>query len=113
LSSLRELNCIPCRGDVPPLSESQITELHLEVPAWRIKFKDNIPRLERTFKFKDFAQALEFTNRVGAIAEAEDHHPALLTQWGSVTISWWTHVIKGLHRNDFIMAAKTDALYGN
>ena len=72
--------------------------------------RDGIRRLERVFRLKDFAQALAFTNKVGAIAEAEGHHPALLTQWGSVTVTWWTHKIRGLHRNDFIMAAKTDRL---
>ena len=67
-------------------------------------------RLERAFTFSDFAAALAFTNRVGAAAEAEGHHPALLTEWGRVTVTWWTHAIRGLHRNDFVMAAKTDAL---
>jgi 4a-hydroxytetrahydrobiopterin dehydratase len=67
-------------------------------------------RLERAFKFKDFAEALAFTIKVGEIAEAEGHHPALLTEWGRVTVTWWTHKIRGLHRNDFIMAAKTDHL---
>ncbi|MEP0825876.1 MAG: 4a-hydroxytetrahydrobiopterin dehydratase, partial [Nitrososphaera sp.] len=65
---------------------------------------------EKSFAFKDFAEALAFTNRVGAIAEQEGHHPDILTEWGKVTVSWWTHKIKGLHKNDFIMAAKTDAL---
>ncbi len=64
-----------------------------------------------SFKFKNFVQSLEFTNQVGALAEAEGHHPALLTEWGRVTVTWWTHKIKGLHRNDFIMAAKTDQLF--
>jgi pterin-4a-carbinolamine dehydratase len=73
---------------------------------WRIS-----PGLQRVFKFKNFAQALDFTNKVGDLAEAEDHHPALTTEWGKVTINWWTHKIRGLHRNDFIMAAKTDGLY--
>jgi 4a-hydroxytetrahydrobiopterin dehydratase len=73
--------------------------------------KDGIKRLERTFKFKNFVQALEFTNQVGGLAEEEGHHPALLTEWGRVTVTWWTHKIKGLHRNDFIMAAKTDKQY--
>ena len=62
--------------------------------------------------FPVFASALAFTNQVGALAEAEGHHPAILTEWGRVTVSWWTHAIRGLHRNDFIMAAKTDALLG-
>jgi len=93
------------------LSGLEIAGLKPEVPDWTVVEKDGIPRLERQFKLKNFAQALEFTNRVGEIAEAEDHHPALLTEWGRVTVTWWTHKIKGLHRNDFIMAAKTDDLY--
>jgi 4a-hydroxytetrahydrobiopterin dehydratase len=82
-----------------------------EVPAWRSTTVDGIERLEREFRFKDFAAALEFTNRIGALAEAEDHHPAILTQWGRVTVTWWTHAVSGLHRNDFVMAARTDGVY--
>jgi 4a-hydroxytetrahydrobiopterin dehydratase len=78
---------------------------------WQVVERDGILRLERLFKFKNFVQALDFTDRVGAVAEEEGHHPALLTEWGRVTVTWWTHKIKGLHRNDFIMAAKTDELY--
>jgi 4a-hydroxytetrahydrobiopterin dehydratase len=81
------------------------------VPSWQIVERDSIKRLERGFKFRNFAEALAFTNRVGEIAELEGHHPALLAEWGRVTVSWWTHKIKGLHRNDFIMAAKTDRVY--
>jgi len=81
------------------------------VPDWQIVERDGIKRLERVFKFKEFAEALAFTNRVGAPAEEENHHPALLTEWGKVTVTWWTHKIRGLHRNDFIMAAKTGRLY--
>jgi len=84
-----------------------------QVPDWQLIEREGVKRLERAFKFKNFAQALDFTNRVGALAEAEGHHPAILTEWGRVTVTWWTHKIKGLHRNDFIMAAKTDQLYGH
>jgi 4a-hydroxytetrahydrobiopterin dehydratase len=72
---------------------------------------DGIKRLRRVFPVDDFAQALEFTKKVGQLAEEEGHHPALLTEWGRTTVTWWTHKIKGLHRNDFVMAAKTDELY--
>jgi 4a-hydroxytetrahydrobiopterin dehydratase len=72
--------------------------------------REGIKSLERAFKFGDFAQALAFTNKVGEQAEEEGHHPALLTEWGKVTVSWWTHKIGGLHQNDFIMAARTDEL---
>ncbi len=74
--------------------------------------REQVKRLERGFKFKNFVDALAFTNKVGEIAEAEGHHPVIITDWGKVTVTWWTHKIKGLHRNDFIMAAKTDRLYG-
>ncbi len=111
MGELAGLRCIPCRGDAPSLSDAEIAALRPEVPDWRVDVREGIPRLERSFRFKDFSQALDFTNQVGAIAEEEDHHPTLVTEWGKVTVSWWTHVIKGLHRNDFIMAARTDALY--
>jgi 4a-hydroxytetrahydrobiopterin dehydratase len=113
VTALREFHCVPCRGGVPPLTDAEIAALQPEAPQWQVIAPDGIARLERRFTFPDFATALAFTNRVGAIAEAEGHHPALLTEWGQVTVTWWTHKIKGLHRNDFIMAAKTDALAAN
>jgi 4a-hydroxytetrahydrobiopterin dehydratase len=90
------------------VTDAEITALHPQVPDWQIVERDGIKRLERVFKVKDFAAALAFTVQVGELAEAEGHHPALLTEWGRVTVTWWTHKIRGLHRNDFIMAAKTD-----
>jgi 4a-hydroxytetrahydrobiopterin dehydratase len=110
---LSRMKCIPCRGGDPALSAEEIQQYQPQVPAWELVEEKGQPRLKRTFKFKDFTEALAFTNRVGEMAEHEDHHPALLTEWGKVTVTWWTHVIKGLHRNDFIMAAKTDQLYGD
>lgn len=104
--------CTACRGDVPPLSDGQAADLLSEVPGWDIVHRDGIARLERVFSFKNFAEALAFTQAVGDLAEAEDHHPALLTEWGKVTVTWWTHKIGGLHQNDFIAAAKTSALQG-
>ena len=108
--TLQESTCTACRADAPRVTDEEIAELKPQIPDWQIVERDGIRRLERVFRLKDFAQALAFTNKVGAIAEAEGHHPALLTQWGSVTVTWWTHKIRGLHRNDFIMAAKTDRL---
>ena len=102
--------CVACRRDSPRVTEAEIAELRREVPDWQLLERDSIARLERVFHFPNFADALAFTNRVGALAEEEAHHPALLTEWGRVTVTWWTHKIRGLHRNDFIMAAKTDAL---
>jgi len=109
--TLSGLKCTACRKGEPTVTGTEIAELHPQVPDWQIVERDGIKRLERVFAFKDFAGALEFTNAVGGIAEEEGHHPALLTEWGKVTVEWWTHKIRGMHRNDFIMAAKTDGLY--
>jgi len=108
--SLAGERCVACRPDAPLLSAIEIDALMPSVPGWSVIEVGGEKRLTRVFMFKNFAAALAFTNRVGEIAEAEDHHPALLTEWGRVTVSWWTHAIHGLHRNDFVMAAKTSAL---
>jgi 4a-hydroxytetrahydrobiopterin dehydratase len=105
------MKCVPCSGGVPALTREEIERYHKEVPDWDVIEENGQPKLKRVIKFKNFAQALDFTNQVGAVAEEEDHHPALLTEWGKVTVWWWTHVIKGLHTNDFVMAAKVDELY--
>ena len=78
------------------------------VTDWSLIGVDAVPRLERMFRFEDFKAAMAFANRVAELAEEAGHHPALLVEWGRVTVSWWTHDIGGLHRNDFIMAARTD-----
>ena len=111
MEELTQLKCTACRGGDPTLTEAEIADLQPQVPEWRVIEVNGIQRLERVFTFKDFVAALAFTNLVGDLAEEEGHHPAILTEWGRVTVSWWTHKIKGLHRNDFIMAAKTDELY--
>ncbi len=92
------------------MTDAEIAELHPQVAEWKLLELDGIMRLQRVFAFDDFAQALAFTASVGALAEKEGHHPALLTEWGRTTVTWWTHKIRGLHRNDFILAAKTDEL---
>ena len=111
MSELAEMKCTACRGDEPTLTDAQIAELHPQLPDWQVVQREGTKRLERTFKFSNFAQALAFTNKVGEQAEEEGHHPALLTEWGKVTVSWWTHKIRGVHQNDFIMAARTDELF--
>ena len=103
--------CVACRGDEPTLTANEIEALLPQLDQWHLKDVDGMKRLHKEFKFKNFAQALEFTNRVGAIAEEENHHPLIVTEWGKVTLNWWTHKIKGLHKNDFIMAAKSDEVY--
>jgi 4a-hydroxytetrahydrobiopterin dehydratase len=110
MSILTSEKCTACRRDSPLVTEAEIQELKPQVPDWTLVERENIQRLERVFRLKDFADALSFTNRVGALAEAEGHHPAILTEWGQVTVTLWTHKIRGLHRNDFIMAAKIDSL---
>ncbi len=102
------MKCIACRVGEPTLTDAEIAYLHTQVPEWSVVERDGIKHLERAFRFKNFAEALAFTNSVSKIAEDEGHHPAILTEWGKVTVTWWTHKIHGLHRNDFIMAAKTD-----
>lgn len=100
--------CVACDRNAPRLTDAELEALRPQIPEWQVRDVEGVPRLERTYRVKDFAQALELTNRIGALAEAEKHHPAILTEWGRVTVSWWTHKIRGLHRNDVIMAAKTD-----
>lgn len=110
MNNLAQLHCTPIKADSAKLSEDNIAQLLTRLPGWQILLIAGDPRLEKVFKFKDFNQAIEFTNRVAQVAEDEDHHPALLTEWGKVTVTWWTHRIRGLHQNDFIMAAKTEKL---
>jgi len=110
VASLAQTRCVACRRDAPTVTDAELAVLRPQVPDWEIVAPEGIKRLRRTFAFDDFAQALAFTNRVGQLAEKEGHHPLLLTEWGQTTVSWWTHKIKGLHRNDFVMAAKTDEL---
>jgi 4a-hydroxytetrahydrobiopterin dehydratase len=112
MSALTQMRCVACRAGEPTVTEQELAEYQPQVPQWRVVERDGIKRLERVFTFQSFAEALAFTDAVGALAEAEGHHPAILTEWGRVTVTWWTHAIKGLHRNDFIMAARTDELYG-
>lgn len=106
------MKCTACQGGEPTLTEAEVAGLQPQVPDWSVIERDGIKRLERAIRFKDFREALAFTNRVGEVAEEEGHHPAIMTEWGEVTVTWWTHKIKGLHKNDFIMAAKTDELLG-
>ena len=111
METLMQMKCVACRRDAPTVTDAEIHDFHPQVFDWEIVELDGIKRLRRAFLFDDFARALEFTKQVGELAEGEGHHPALLTEWGRTTVTWWTHKINGLHRNDFIMAAKTDELY--
>jgi 4a-hydroxytetrahydrobiopterin dehydratase len=108
---LAEMRCVPCKGDEPTVTDEEMRGYRKEVPEWKVIEREGVKHLERQFKFKDFSEALDFTIEVGDLAEEEDHHPVITTEWGKVKVTWWTHAIGGLHRNDFIMAAKTDELY--
>lgn len=110
MTTLKKKQCVPCHGESEGASNGEIEQLKSHIPNWEIIKLNDEKRLERTYEFPDFQSALDFTNKVGAAAEAEGHHPALLTEYGKVTVTWWTHSISGLHENDFIMAAKTDEL---
>jgi len=111
MNELALQHCSPIKADTSMLKESEVTQLIKKLGGWSTSEKGGELRLEKTFTFKDFNQAVAFTNLVAQEAEKEDHHPAILTEWGKVTITWWTHKIHGLHQNDFIMAAKTDQLF--
>ncbi len=100
--------CVPCEGGVAPLSRAEAETLRKETPEW--KLSDSTKSISRSFSFKNFAQALAFANKVGAIAEEQGHHPDLHVEWGRVTIELSTHAIDGLSVNDFILAAKIDAI---
>jgi len=111
MSELSQQTCEACRADAPRISDADLKSLMPKIPDWGVVVVDQVMRLNREFSFKNFEQAMAFSNRVGDIAEAAGHHPAILTEWGKVNVTWWTHKIKGLHKNDLIMAARTDTLY--
>ncbi len=111
MKQLTRMRCEACRKDSPLATKAEIAEFLPQIPEWRMVERDGIRRLERVYKFDDFSGALAFTNKVGELAEGEWHHPDIRTEWGKVTLTWWTHKIGGLHRNDFIMAAKSDRIY--
>jgi len=101
----------PCRKGMPALTSAELNVVLIELPSWGVLPHNDEAQLHRIYLFRNFADALVFTNAIGAIAEAADHHPAITLEWGKVSVRWWTHVIAGLHRNDCIMAARTDACY--
>jgi 4a-hydroxytetrahydrobiopterin dehydratase len=109
MSTLASKTCVPCRGGVPPLRGKELESLHQQVRQWNVV---NEHHITRRFSFPDFKQALDFVNRVGAVAEEQGHHPDILLTWGKAEITLWTHKIDGLTESDFIMAAKIDGLFG-
>lgn len=111
MDKLSQQKCEACRADAPRISDTDLKTLMPKIPDWSVIVEDDIMRLRREFSFKNFAQALAFTNRIGELAEDAGHHPAILTEWGKVTLTWWTHKIKGLHKNDLILAARSDEVF--
>jgi 4a-hydroxytetrahydrobiopterin dehydratase len=107
-TSIAEKTCTPCHGGIPPLTRDEAESLQTQVPDWQLV--DDAHRVDRTFRFRNFREALRFVQQVGELAETEGHHPDISFGWGYATVSLRTKKIKGLHQNDFIMAAKIDRL---
>ena len=107
MNALAQERCAACGPNSPRVARREAEALLADLPGWEIVVVDGIEQLAATFKCKDFAAALAFANRVGELAEAADHHPRIVVEWGRVSVAWWTHAIGGLHRNDFIMAARS------
>jgi 4a-hydroxytetrahydrobiopterin dehydratase len=111
MNSLSEKTCSACRADSPLLSEADLRAALVQLPEWSVEIVAGVNQLTCTYRVKNFVQAMAFTQAVGELAEEYGHHPALLTEWGKVKVSWWTHKIHGLHENDVILAAKTEHLF--
>ena len=102
--------CEACRPDAQKLTGEEIAHYAKALPEWRVETIDDVPRLRRSYRVRNFAEALAFTNRVGELAETIGHHPQVVTEWGLVTVSWWSHKIRGLHELDFALARRCDSL---
>lgn len=113
MTELSQQECEACRADAPKISDEELKQLVPKIPDWAVIVVDGVMQLSRDFKFKNFQQAMAFSNRVGDLAETANHHPAILTEWGKVNVTWWTHKIGGLHKNDLILSARTDEVYEN
>ena len=109
IETLAEKKCTPCRGGIPPLTHEEAERFRSQTPNWELR--DDGHRIERTFRFRNFQEALGFVRNVGDLAETEGHHPDISFGWGYATISLRTKKIKGLHENDFIMASKIDRMF--
>ncbi len=113
MTELSKRSCEACRIDAPVLQDNEIKELLSQVPSWKVFEEDNVKKIICSFIFLSYEDSLKFLNKVADLAEKEDHHPEIILEWGKVTVTWWSHKIKGLHKNDFICASKTDALFDN
>ena len=107
-ASLADNKCVPCRGGTPPLTHDQIVPLQDQLEGWLVEADK---KLIKSFKFKNWLEAVDFVNRVSPVAEAENHHPDLYVRWGEVRAYLWTHKINGLTESDFFMAAKIDRVF--
>lgn len=113
MKEFQDQRCEPCHRDSPCATREEIESFRTQNPGWQIVLEGDAPRVQRQYSFPDFEAALAFANRIGALAETENHHPLLTIEWGKVLVAWWTHSIHNIHRNDLIMAAKTDAVFEN
>lgn len=111
MSAFIKEHCEACDKNATKVSKREITTLLTSLPHWKVERIDNIDQLSRSFTFKNFKLAMDFSNKIATLAEEEFHHPAILTEWGKVTIRWWSHSLQGLHKNDFIMASKTSDIF--
>ena len=110
MEKLYDRHCEACRIDSPSVNDEEATDLLLKIPGWKRGVHEGVEKLTREFYFIDFKDSLAFTCKIAALSEKENHHPSIMTEWGKVTVCWWTHSVNGLHINDFIMAAKTDMI---
>ena len=110
MSDLVKQKCEACRADAPRVTDDELPDLLKQIPDWQPITTESVLKLNKVFNFNNYAEAISFTNKIAELAEEEDHHPAILLEWGKVEVTWWTHKIGGLHKNDFIAAAKTDQL---
>jgi 4a-hydroxytetrahydrobiopterin dehydratase len=111
MANLAQEQCTPCTTDTPSLSEAEVKELWLETPMWEVVEEDGGKRIRRTFEMPAFAQAVAFTVHVARLAEEANHHPTITLKYRDVIVEWFTHTLNDVHRNDFIMAARSDAAY--
>ena len=109
---LASSTCEACRIDAPKVSDDEASLLIKEIEGWDL-INDGIKKLKKEFSFSNYSDSVDFSNKVADMAEQEDHHPQIILEWGKVTVIWWSHKIKGLHKNDFICAAKTNKISKN
>ncbi|MDC1150749.1 4a-hydroxytetrahydrobiopterin dehydratase [Gammaproteobacteria bacterium] len=112
MSNLVSSSCEACRIDAPSVSDDEASELIKEIEGWHL-IDDGVKKLKKEFSFSNYPDSVDFSNKVADMSEQENHHPQIILEWGKVTVIWWSHKIKGLHKNDFICAAKTDKISKN